>query len=62
MMLLYIKISDNQLIIGLTTKSKLNVLLKDRDVTVYLEKKVVYSCERVLSNSCQVRSGSLTLG
>jgi (2Fe-2S) ferredoxin len=38
MMLLYIKISDNQLIIGLTTKSKLNVLLKDGDVTVYQER------------------------
>lgn len=40
-MLLYIKISDNQLIIRLTTKSKLNVLLKDGNVTVYQEKKVV---------------------
>jgi hypothetical protein len=38
MMLLYIKISDNQLIIGLTTKSKLNVLLKDGDATVYQER------------------------
>ena len=34
-----IKISDNQLTIRLTTKSKLNVLLKDGDVTVYEEKK-----------------------
>jgi len=41
MMLLYIKISDNQLIIGLTTKSKSNVLLKDGDVTVYQEKKFI---------------------